>query len=107
KVFRMLKRSDNGVARALENPDDTTLAPMPARRRSEPDWCFGEAASIFAETLRNVATNPHHDAVAVHGGAGVLGGDENVLRGRYSGARSKASTFSRIVRPFLFILTKP
>src|SRR5207244_9229124 len=68
KVLRMLKRSDNGVARALENADDAALAPM----------------SIFsAAALRNVATDPHYNAVAVHGGASVLGGDENVRLARF------------------------
>jgi len=68
KIPRLLQCSDNRVARALEDADDAAFAPM-LRWLARPD---------LGAARRDVATDPCHHPVAVHCGAGILSGDENV-----------------------------
>ena len=75
EVLRLLQRSDNGVVRALQNADDAA---------------FGRTARSLAPSVAFVASDPRHDAIAMHGGAGVLGRDEKVLFARFISVGEKS-----------------
>ncbi len=68
EVFRLLERADNGVVRAFEDADDAA---------------FGPARSAAAARKSFIARDPRHHPVAMHGGAGILGGDVKVLLARF------------------------
>ena len=64
EILRMLERADDGVVRALQDANDATFRP---------------GAAAFGASVLFIAGDPGHDAIAVHGGAGVLRGNEEVL----------------------------
>ena len=73
----MLKRTDDGVVRALQDTDD---AP------------FGSGAATFCAGVAFIACDAGHDAIAVHGGTGVLSGDEEILLARLVFLREEGVT---------------
>src|ERR1044071_6741326 len=66
EVLRLLERADDRVVRAFENADDTSFGAIAA---------FGPGKAL-------VAGDAGYHLVAMHGRAGVLGGDEQVLLAR-------------------------
>ena len=80
KISRVLQRSNNRVACALEDADHASLASI----------------SIFGASLRDLATDPHDDAITVHCSAGVFRRDKNVrLAGFFRDKETVASLMNR------------
>src|ERR1700687_1052899 len=69
----MLQRSDDRVARALENANNAAFTSI--------FRCL--SGSDFGAPLRDIATDPCDDAVAVHRSAGIFRGDENIRFTRF------------------------
>src|ERR1700731_274384 len=69
----MLQRSDNRVARALENANDAAFTSI--------FRCL--SASDFGAPLRDIETDPCDDAVAVHRSAGIFCRDKNIRLTRF------------------------
>ena len=88
KIPRLLQCSDNGVARALEDANDAAFAPM----------LRCAVRSDLGAARRDIATNPRHHPVAVHCGARILSGDENVGLARLF--RDKETVTSLMDRQF-------
>ncbi len=64
----MLERADDGVVGAFQNADDAAL---------------GAGVPALGPAVAFIARDAGHDAIAVHGGAGVLGRDEEILFARF------------------------
>ena len=63
KIPGLLKRPDHRLMRALEDANDAAL---------------GTIAPAACARIGRIASDPSDDAVAVHGGTGIFGGDEDV-----------------------------
>ena len=65
KIPRMLQRPDNSIACALQNPDHSSFA------------------SSFRALVGQIAGDPSHHAIAVHGRPGIFCCNENVRLARF------------------------
>ena len=73
KITRMLQRSDDGVARTLENANH---APFASRFK-----CL--SGSDFGAARRHISTDPRDHAIAGHRGPGIFCRNENVRLSRF------------------------
>src|SRR5713101_3211144 len=73
KITRMLERSDDGVARTLENANH---APFASRLK-----CL--SGSDFGAARRHISTDPRDHAIAGHRGPGIFCRNENVRLSRF------------------------
>ena len=68
-LLGFLQRAHDGLVGALEDADDASLAPLTRSRAT---------VAAFAGVHEALAVHTRQNAVAVQGGPGVLGGDEQV-----------------------------
>src|SRR5947207_8240771 len=70
----MLKRPDNGVMSALQDPNHAAFGPLPSRCQSGSD--SGPRVSF-------IASDPHNDPIAMHRRARIFGRDKNIRLARF------------------------